>query len=316
MENILQYEINRLRWPGCGSCRGAERRGRVRCLGALLLIPILLALCAQAQVTETQKWAEKSSMVVRGRIISIDTSDEPLLPASSNTVVITVLHMFSGAEFAGDLQGQNATVILGTTQRFKNGEELTFFGNPRFIGRSVTIADEGEVLASSVGPNLTPAIQEALQTRRDLPVLNRLTQAAAVFRGRVEAVHPLDSKTAESKRRLPTSEHDPEWQVATVNVLSGMQGVESGKSVTILFSASRDIEWFHAPKLKPGQEAVFIAHRAAKDELESYREGPMADLVAKPSTFLVTEPFDVLPASEENRVRSLMATKEKDKETR
>jgi hypothetical protein len=315
MDSLFHCEGASSRVPRYRSSFAATRRGLVRALGALFLISILLTLSA-AQVSEIQKWTEKSSIVVRGRIVRVDSSDEPLLRATNNTVIITVLQMFSGTEFAGDLQGQNATVILGGTQRFKDGEELTFFGNPRFIGRSVTIADEGEVLAPTAGPTLTPELQNALQSRRGLPSLNRLEQAAAVFRGTVEAVHPLESEVAAGKRnRVRTSEHDPDWQVSTVRVLNGMRGVETGQSLTILFSASRDIEWFHAPKLKQGQEAVFIAHRPTKEELQSYREGPVADLAAKPSTFLVTEPFDVLPASEENRVRNLMATKEKDKET-
>src|SRR5262249_19716588 len=164
-----------------------------------------------------------------------------------------------------------------------------------FLGQFMTIADEGEIQISG-----GPSLERALQATKDRPVLKRLTVASLVFRGTVESIQPLETSSEEHEREKKVgeiaSEHDPEWQIATIRVAAMLRDGHPGQSVKVLFAASRDIIWYNAPKLKAGQEAVFLAHTPSREETEAHRTPAMSQLLEKGPVYLVTEPHDVLPA--------------------
>lgn len=265
---------------------------------------------ALAQDEGVQSLAERSAIVVQGKVLKTNASDEPLVAASDSTAIVEVLRMYAGSEVAGDQKGRTVTVILSRPGTLRVGDEALFFGNPRFIGRSLTIADEGEVPAKIAGPAGVAAMESGVQARRDRPIRDRLSSASLVFRGKVESVRPIDA--GPEVKRGERSEHDPEWQVATVRVSAPLRG-DAGQSVSVVFPASRDIVWFNAPKLKPGQEAVFITHAPGREEETLYRTSGLAAFLDKQPAQLVTEPHDVLPPSDESRVKNLLASVKEDK---
>jgi hypothetical protein len=309
---------NRRTGPGgpFGGSEGAapiSRRGRPPSLFvAAALASLLMAGPALTQEDGAESLAERSAIVVLGKVLKTSASDEPLVAASESTAVISVQRMYAGSEIAGDLTGRTATVILSRPGRLKAGEQALFFGNPRFLGRTLTIADEGEILSTAAAAG--PALQRGLQARRDKPVVERLATASLVFRGTVETVRPLEEvrppeAAAEQGKRYPArpSEHDPEWQVASVKVVTPLLGAEAGQVVTVLFPGSRDIVWYHAPKLKPGQEAVFITHALTKEDAAASKASGLPAFLERQPAHAVTEPFDVLPPSDEARVRALLS---------
>jgi hypothetical protein len=282
-------------------------------LAALCLFgttPVATSAARRRQQETAVSLGLRSSIVLRGSVARLNASDEPQLAPTANTVVVKVSRMYIGSEIAGDQAGRDVTVILSRTPRFKVGDEAVFFGNPRFVGKSLTIADEGEIPAADARAS-TAEVERGVRARRDVPVRMRLAVADLVFRGKVEEVRPLDAPNAAAREREsePSSEHDPEWRVASVRVETPLRGVKDG-TVLIIFPASRDIMWFNSPKLQPGQEAVFIAHRPLRDELPLLRATGVLDFLRRqPAAELVTYPYDVLPATEEARVRELL-TKE------
>jgi len=273
----------------------------------MLLVAAALTM-ANAQKESAQTLAERSAIVVRGRVLKVNASDEPMIAASRSTAVISVVQMYAGNEIAGELKGRTATVILSRPDSVKAGEEVLFFGNPRFLGRSLTIADEGELPVKVGVPTMLSEVEGGAQARKDKPVRDRIAIADLVFRGTVDSVSPLGTETEEGKKTaLPPSEHDPEWQVANVRIAAPLRGGEAGKVVAIIFPASRDIVWFNAPKLKVGQDAVFLAHTANKQDTTLSRSHALAALQEKQSVYFVTDPFDVLAPADEDRIRGLLA---------
>lgn len=257
----------------------------------------------------------RSSIVVRGSVARVNASDEPQLAPTASTVVVKVSNMYLGSEISGDQAGRNITVILSRSSRFKVGEEAYFFGNPRFVGKSLTMADEGEIPATDARANAAE-IQRGVQARRDLPIRLRLNVADMVFRGKVEDVRTLEASEEAPKQsgresvsdRESVSEHDPEWRVAFVRVVTPLRGVKEGV-VLIIFPSSNDIMWLNTPKPKIGQEAVFIAHKPLKEEEPLLRSTGVLEFIKRQGAELVTYPYDILPATEEGRVRELL-TKE------
>lgn len=277
-------------------------RPRLRCGFTLL---ILSALCSNAcaQNPDAGDLAERSAIIVQGKVLKTHASDEPLLAASDRTAVIAIDRMYAGQNIAGDQTGRNATVILSRAGAVEAGQDALFFGNPRFAGRTLTIADEGEIM-SRVGTAPQEDATRGMKARSDRPVAERLAIAALVFRGTVESIRPLEQgRSAADKTREPTSEHDPQWQQATVRITTPLRDGRAGDTVTVLFSGSDDIVWFNAPKLKLHQDAVFIAHVAGRSGDE--RTAP-ARMLHGQRMYEVTAPADVLPPQDEARVRELL----------
>jgi hypothetical protein len=273
---------------------------------------MLFATAAPAQSADPAfSLASRSAIVVLGTVTKTGASEEPLLAPSDATAVIRIKTMFAGAEFAGDQAGHIATVILNKPGSVKVGSEAYFFGNPRFIGKTITIADEGELPspATTAGAVL-PSLERGIQTRRDAPIRARLALAALVFRGTVESVRPLENAEQKNRAQEPPSEHDPDWQLATVRVIAAFRGVKEGDVVPIIFPASRDIIWFNSPKLHPGDQVLILAHRPQEDELRLLRAPGILALIREQRAFIVSQPYDVLPLSEEKRLVGLLQTKE------
>jgi hypothetical protein len=271
----------------------------------LIAAGMAIGTTAPAQTESAYSLAAHSSIVVEGQVVRAGASEEPLLAPSSSTAVIRINRMYAGAEFAGDQTGRTATVILSHASQLREGGQALFFGEPRFIGKTLTIADHGEL---AVDRAEGPALAGGLQARRDLPIQMRLETATAVFHGLVEKVGPPPvtdrTKPGERDGEL-ASEHDPEFQLAMVRVRSVLRGAPAGPVQPVLFPGSRDIMWFNGPKLKPGQDLILLAHRPTEGELTMMSPALRA-FAEKSRALVVTQPYDALPASEEKRVAGLI----------
>ncbi|MCA1611337.1 MAG: hypothetical protein LC780_10825 [Acidobacteria bacterium] len=279
-------------------------------IAAAAVSALLASGRAPGQDDDAAALTERSAIVVRAKVVKANASNEPMVAASPGTAVTRITKMYAGSEIAGDQTGKTATVILSRPGSLKAGQEATFFGNPRFMGKTLTIADEGEIASRDAASRAAPSIERHVQARRDKPVVERLASATLVFRGVVETVRPLaaaDAATGESKP-YPTrpSEHDPDWQVATVKVVKPLRG-EAGPVVTVVFPASRDIVWFNVPKLRQGQDSIFITHALSPEEAARHRASGLVAFMDKQPAHVIIEPSDVLPPGDEARVRGLLS---------
>lgn len=296
------------------SARRTGRRGFPFLVAAAVLFALVASGRAPGQEDDAEALTERSAIVVRGKIVRINASNEPMVAASPSTAVIRISKMYAGSEIAGDQAGRTATVILSRPGSLKVGQEALFFGNPRFMGKTLTIADEGEIASKTAGSGAAaPAVERRVRARRDRPVVERLASATLVFRGVVETVQPLAAAAAAAaapgeNKPYPTrpSEHDPDWHVATVKVVKPLRG-EAGQSVTVVFPASRDIVWFNVPKLKPGQDSIFITHALSPEEAARHRASGLVAFMERQPAHVIIEPSDVLPPGDEARVRDLLA---------
>ncbi len=291
-----------------GTCTSRRRRSTAW-LAALAAALLAGALPAAAQTDQTAALASRSAIVVLGTVVKLGASEEPLLAPSGATAVIKIDKMYAGSELAGDQAGRNATVILSKPGGLAVGTQALFFGNPRFIGKTLTIADEGEVPAEQgVAAGPSRGLEEGLQARRDAPLRARLATAAVVFRGTVENVRPLPAAARRGKPGL-RDEHDPDWQVATVRVTSAIKGTQNGAAVAVVFAASQDIVWFRSPKLHLG-DAALIVGQPSQSEPAMPRDSGVASYLRERHAVVVTSPFDVLKAADEQRVTELLRRKE------
>jgi len=277
--------------------------------GAVIVVTLLVISLSPGHGTAAAQSADptaaltaRSAIVVLGTVVRVNASEEPLLAPASSTVVIKIAKMYAGSEFAGDQAGHTATVILSKPESVKVGASLLFFGNPRFIGKTLTIADEGELAP----PRTEAALLQGIQSRRDAPIRARLALAGMVFRGKVESVRPLEGPDGNEKNPRLRDEHDPDWHMAMVHVTSAMRGTQNNAVVPVVFPASGDILWINVAKLHPGEEVLVLGHRPQEDEMRLMRSGKVLSQVEEARAVVVSKPFDVLPVAEEKRLVGLM----------
>jgi len=110
----------------------------------------------------------------------------------------------------------------------------------------------------------------------------------------------VPSASAES---TPVTEHDPDWQEATIHADSILKGSTASKDFIVHFPGSKDVAWYDSPKLKSGQEGVFLL----KQDTISGTPTVMFQNKKVPA-YTALNPGDVLGKEEAQRVRSL-ATK-------
>lgn len=275
----------------------------------LLVIVMLMTVftgTSQALDNTIKNLIERSAIVVLGRVERVNASIEPLQAASASTCVVKFLHLYAGSEIAGNQTDKYATVIITKPGKLKVGMEALFFGNRRFLGKSLTLIDEGEILPEALNETDYMILAQAQRLRLDKVIIGRLSIASQVFRGKVESERSLSEALSTSgqntESRMPDNEHDPEWHIAKVQVFKSMQNAREGATINVIFPASKDIMWFNSPKLKANEDAIFIIHKPS--QLIGFPQ--INAFLKEPTTQIVTHPLDVLPASDEAHIRELL----------
>jgi hypothetical protein len=155
----------------------------------------------------------------------------------------------------------------------------------------------------------------------------QVEKADLVVTGRVTAVRVADEippafsrtrgfKAAPNAPGQPAriSEHDPLWCEATVDVAGDEKKGSAAKQIVVRFPSSRDVRWYKVPKFTPGQEGVFLLHKArpptalaAAARLPGLRAAARA---AEPEVYTVEHPADFQPMQRADAIRALIRPRE------
>src|SRR5436189_6002443 len=92
-------------------------------LGLLVASSLVTWNPACAQGASAAALAERSAIVLRGKVVKTYASAEPTLAASKQTAIVMVLETLAGQEIVGEQNGKTATVVLHSPDRLKVGDE-------------------------------------------------------------------------------------------------------------------------------------------------------------------------------------------------
>ena len=101
-------------------------------------------------------------------------------------------------------------------------------------------------------------VKEAYQRLGDERLLERIVAAELAIAGKVLKTEPAPE---EILRRMPITEHNPEWKGAEIEVAVVLKGRHEGKRVNIFFPSTTDAAWHDSPKFKAGDEGIWILQR-------------------------------------------------------
>jgi len=281
--------------------RASSVRGSVFSLGLFLLMALEPAP-AQPN-TSGAELMKRSSLIFIGTVSRMEAVSFSGVRASKNTAVVNVDRIIEKPKAVSLVEGKQITVELKDPSLFHEGTRATFYAEGWVLGEGVAVKETGhELIAATAAPQPQGAeekrVQTARQNKMDAEVRSRIANADMVAVGRVTSVRPL---ALAAPGRKSITEHDPDWQEATIKVDSGLKGIRSGKEVVVRFPASEDVAHYSAPKFTVNQEGVFFLK---KDKVTGRPKALLGG--AQVDAYVVQEQKDLLPKEEAARVRALM----------
>jgi hypothetical protein len=216
-----------------------------------------------------------------------------------STVVVRIDQVLQAPAALSRAAGSRATVQLLEGEPVPAiGERLTLFTSAVAFGEGIVLAEVGraepetlgEVAVAAGAPAAVPGarpgrphpVLETAQRLDDERLRAHMDDAAAVVIGRVVALERVGP--------AGRSEHDADWWRATIQV----EHVEKGDvpdQVQVVFANSTDTHWARLPKLRAGEEGLWLLHATDEDQ---------ADL----APFMLRDTDDAHPADHLDRLRT------------
>lgn len=250
----------------------------------------------------------QATFVFKGTVQKLKAATVAGLPVTSRTAIVRVDEVIQAPALLAHYQGKEITVQLEPEHKAKEGARAIFYTNNLLFGNSIAahaIAHTDLGLESTEGGARVYKPAEATETRE---LQAHLADADMVVTGKVLSVS-LPGETAGHRAGTTSrvSEHSAHWREAVVAVHQVDKGQSSVRQLVVRFPASNDVAWAHAPKLQPGQEGVFILHKAApqkgagKSKRNAAKDGPA-------QTYTVLHSQDFQPIHKAERIKTLIQT--------
>jgi hypothetical protein len=223
----------------------------------------------RASVKKTTE-ALTPTFVFKGTVKKLKSATMKDVPVDDRTAVVTVDQIIEAPSDLASYNGQDITVLLGGRQKIKAGQEMIFHTVSWMYGDSVAVRSLSQEPvkdshAAMLSSGLDPAERRAQREQQE-----HFQTADLVVSGKVLAVRLPDeaapavkgAAAAEQPPSRPISEHDPKWREAVVQIDDVHKGAHKRKQVVVRFPASTDVMWYGAPKFHPGQQGIFVLHKA------------------------------------------------------
>lgn len=238
-------------------------------------------------------YMRNSQFVVAGRIERTGATTMSMAPAAPNTGVFKIEEILHGPHVLNGFAGKEITVMFGDGPAARAGESTVLFATSWLYGDSIAVIEVGR-MEPREPERMRKEIHEAQQGIADEHLTERIARAELVILGKVIGTHPAPE---DIRRRMPITEHTPDWWVAEIEIESVEKGHHEGKRISIYFPNSQDVAWHDAPKCTPGDEGIWILQR---DQQE--KGWP----IMRVSGFTALHPLDYQPPERLNHVRSLV----------
>ena len=238
-------------------------------------------------------YARRSQFVVAGLPEKIGATNMSIDPTPPNAGLFRIDEILHGPRELSGFAGKEITVLFNDAGSVRAGEPSVLFATSWQYGPSLAVMEVGQV-EDGERAAMRKRIGEAYERLDDERLLQRIALAELVIVGKVVRTAPAGE---EIRRRMPVTEHAPDWWEAVIEVESVEKGRHQGKTVSIFFPNSVDVAWSQSPKFKVGQEGVWILQRNQQE-----RGWPIMRIRG----LTALDPLDFQPRSRAAHVRSLI----------
>jgi hypothetical protein len=163
------------------------------------------------------------------------------------------------------LAGSTVTLRLAPDEPpLRAGDSRSFFANGVAFGDSLALQEVGRLESEDV------RAQATAESEGGEPALRSLQRSIVVeqLRGHAAGADGVVLARVVALRRAggpPVREHDPDWWLATIEVLHVERGNIPDGDLDVLFPNSIDVRWQGVPKPQAAQVAVWILHATGGD---------------------------------------------------
>lgn len=202
-------------------------------------------------------YARRSQLVVAGLPEKLGATNMALDPTPPNAGLFRIDEILHGPRELSGFAGNEITVLFNDAGSVRAGEPSVLFATSWQYGPTLAVIEIGQV-EDRERATMRKRVGEAYDRLDDERLLQRIALAELVIAGKVVRTAPAGE---EIRRRMPVTEHAPDWWEAVIEVESVEKGRHQGKTVTIFFPNSVDVAWSQCPKFKVGQDGVWILQR-------------------------------------------------------
>jgi len=228
-----------------------------------------------------------SPFIFTGRIRRRRDATLSLVDVSELDAVVAVERVLRRPESVVDFSGQDITLRGESAVELEDDRIALFAADGWLYGESLALIEVARM--DERQGNAEKRIKDAEQRAAVEALRNRLRRADLVVVARVETTSPRGGKELP-----PTSEHDPLWWEAFLDVESVEQG-KAPRQLRVLYPSSLDEYWYESPKFAAGDEGVFLLQRDQK-ELGPAQYRARGYTALDPSDFHPRERLDELRA--------------------
>jgi hypothetical protein len=243
---------------------------------------------------EVVQMAEQAGFIFKGRVLREAPEQARRGGYGETSLTVEVEGVLRSTEALSHLTGAQVLIIRAGREDIDEGDSLLWFTNVVVLGAQVVLRELGHLKASAGNER---EVEQALRAAEERMLQRHLAAANAVIHGRALSSHRAEEPS------IMRSEHDPEWWIARVRVISTLKGKANGE-IDVLFPNSTDIAWYKAPKLHEGMEGILVLWRGKVTEGLPDRGR---------NIYQVTEELDFIPLERLSEVQRLLGTEEEDR---
>jgi hypothetical protein len=203
-----------------------------------------------------------------------------------------VLHPLPPADIANSA-GTSIAMRRAQPDAPARGERATFYTEIISFGKIMEVQEVKHVIIPATASAASEEDQVSKMKKAELA--RNVQEATVVLAGKVMFVSQPPAAAGAEEGQM--SEHDPQWRDAVVQVDNVIKGRVANKEITVRFPASTDVAWYKSPKLKEGQQAVFILG-------EDGATLGHANAAAGEAPPAITRPNSVLPITSLSEIRA------------
>jgi hypothetical protein len=233
----------------------------------------------------------RSSFSFIGTVEHLGAATMGSVPIGERTAVVQVNHVMHAPPAFTGIDGQRVTLELAADQPAPAaGDSFAFFAEGLAFGESMALREVGRLPVDAVMGHVNAALDAGSsstfagllsQVEAD-QVREHAAGADAVVVGRVVGLARAFGPVS--------SEHDPEWWKATLDVFHVEKGNVKPGQVTVLYPNSIDVQWRAIPKPKASQGGLWFLHATSGD-------------LAKAAPYALLHPEDFQPTQELDSLR-------------
>jgi hypothetical protein len=233
-----------------------------------------LVPCASAGAPSVESLTRSAGFIFRGTVVTAGAANLSIVEPNARTAIVRVDEVLRSRGALDDFTGREVTVLLRAA--LPEGARRVFFTDVQFLGESLGVREVGR--ARGAPTEIAAAVRGAGLRIFDQDLAARLAAADLVLSGRV-----LETRAIAAEPGI-TSEHDPQWREALLEVESVVKGKVGEKSVSFLYPSSLDVFWASVPKPRVGEVGTWLLHLRVPEE--------------GAAVYAAVEPTDLMTAAE------------------